>query len=89
MKKSGIYQPRGVKEISNAHLESQILELTKFVLLLTKEKGVQPKITTCGLCTKTGHPTDMCAILQEDTKVIQAMVRYQPQQRQFDQPHKN
>ena len=31
-------QPRGVKEISNAYLESHISELTKVVLLLTKEK---------------------------------------------------
>ena len=32
-------QPRRVKEVSNAHLESQIFELTKAVMLLTKEKS--------------------------------------------------
>ena len=36
-------QPRGVKEVSNVHLEAQISELTKVVLLLTKEKVAAKK----------------------------------------------
>ena len=36
-------QPRGVKEIRNAHLESQICEMTKAILLLTKEKAYVKK----------------------------------------------
>lgn len=36
-------QTRGVKEVSNTHLESQITELMKVVLLLTKEKATAKK----------------------------------------------
>ncbi|XP_023748966.1 uncharacterized protein LOC111897240 [Lactuca sativa] len=58
-------QPRGVKEISNGHLEAQLSELTKVVLLLTKEKAAATK--QCWICMNTDHPTNMCPILQEDT----------------------
>ncbi|XP_023772488.1 uncharacterized protein LOC111921147 [Lactuca sativa] len=78
--------PRGVKEISNAHLESQILELTKDVLLLTKEKGIEPMVKPCGVYCKTGHPTDMCPLLQEANESVQDMGGFQ--QRPFDQ-HRN
>nr|KAJ0212677.1 hypothetical protein LSAT_V11C400179240 [Lactuca sativa] len=56
------YQPRGVKEISNTHLESQISKLTKAVLLLMKEKIAAKK--PCCICLKTEHPTYMCPLLQ-------------------------
>ena len=79
-------QPRGIKEISNAHLESQISKLTKVVLLLTKEKGIEPKFKPCGICCKTGQPTDRYPLLQEDIEFVQAMVGLQ--QRPFDQ-HRN
>nr|KAJ0188734.1 hypothetical protein LSAT_V11C900459020 [Lactuca sativa] len=36
------------------------------VLLLTKENGIKPKVKSCGICYKTGHPTYMCPLLQED-----------------------
>nr|KAJ0216164.1 hypothetical protein LSAT_V11C300149760 [Lactuca sativa] len=65
-------QPRGVKEKSNAHLESQISEVTKVVLLLTKEKGIEAKVKPCGICCKT-----------EDNEYVQAMGGFQ--QRPFDQ----
>lgn len=42
-------QPRGVKEINNAHLEYQIPELKKVALLLTKEKGIETKVKACGI----------------------------------------
>nr|KAJ0212558.1 hypothetical protein LSAT_V11C400182490 [Lactuca sativa] len=45
-------RPRGVKEMSNAHLESQISELTKAILLLTKEKGSAAKPGTQLICAQ-------------------------------------
>ena len=41
-------QPKGFKEVSSAHLKSQISELTKSVLHLTKEKATVKK--QCGIC---------------------------------------
>nr|KAJ0210607.1 hypothetical protein LSAT_V11C400169700 [Lactuca sativa] len=69
------YQPRGVKEVINAHLESQISELTKVALLLTKEKIVVKK--PCGICLKTGHPANMCPILQNDVAPVKPKQQYQ------------
>nr|KAJ0227398.1 hypothetical protein LSAT_V11C100046190 [Lactuca sativa] len=83
-------QARGVKEVSNVHLEAQISELTKAVLLLTKEKAVAKK--PCGICLKTDHPADMCPILQEDVAPVKAVGGYQQnfqnnyQQKQQFQP---
>lgn len=70
-------QPRGVKEINNAHLKSQIYELTKAVLLLTKEKGFAKK--RYGIFLKTEHPTDMYPLLQEDVAPVKSVERYQQQ----------
>ena len=67
-------QPRRVKEVSNVHLEAQIFELTKVVMLLTKEKAAAKK--QCGICLKTDHPIDMCPILQEDTVAVKAVGGY-------------
>ncbi|KAI3690179.1 hypothetical protein L2E82_48154 [Cichorium intybus] len=80
--------PRGVKEVSTPHIENQISELTKAVMQLTKDKGVEPPpIRACGICLQYGHPTDMCPMLQEDTEKVQAVGGYQGQnQRNFDQP---
>ncbi|XP_023742432.1 uncharacterized protein LOC111890555 [Lactuca sativa] len=83
-------QPRGVKEVNNVHLEAQISELTKVVLLLTKEKAAAKK--QCGICLKTDHHTDICTILQEDTITVKAVGGYQQnfqnnyQQKQQFQP---
>ncbi|KAL7585219.1 uncharacterized protein LOC111909842 [Lactuca sativa] len=68
-------QPRVVKEISNAHLDSQIYELEKVVILFTKEKIVAKK--PCGIFLKTEHPTDMCQLLQEDKPAVKAVGGYQ------------
>nr|KAJ0204327.1 hypothetical protein LSAT_V11C500294860 [Lactuca sativa] len=76
-------QPRGVKELNNVHLEAQISELTKVVLLLTKENAAAKK--QCGICLKTDHPTDMCPILQEGTVAIKAPPPGFQQQRNFQQ----
>nr|KAJ0212399.1 hypothetical protein LSAT_V11C400221670 [Lactuca sativa] len=77
-------QPRGVKEVSNVHLEAQISKLTKVVLLLIKEKAAAKK--QCGICLKTDHLTDMCPILQEDTVAVKAPPPRFSQQRNFQQP---
>ena len=37
-------QPRGVKKLSNVHLEAQISKLTKVILLLMKEKATAVKV---------------------------------------------
>ncbi|XP_052623683.1 uncharacterized protein LOC128129004 [Lactuca sativa] len=66
--------PRGVKEISTPKIESQLSELTKVVMMLAKDKGVQPPtVRPCGICTQVGHSTDMCPMLQEDVEPVQAM----------------
>ncbi|KAI3523607.1 hypothetical protein L1887_01861 [Cichorium endivia] len=80
--------PRGVKEVSTPHIENQISELTKAVMQLTKDKGVEPpSVRACGICLQYGHPTDMCHMLQEDMEKVQAVGGYQGQnQRNFDQP---
>ncbi|KAL7597396.1 hypothetical protein Lser_V15G31293 [Lactuca serriola] len=81
--------PRGVKEISTPKIESQLSELTKVVMMLEKDKGVQPPtVRPCGICTQVGHPTDMCPMLQEDVEPIQAMGFSSQQQGNF-QPRSN
>ncbi|XP_052622559.1 uncharacterized protein LOC111893635 [Lactuca sativa] len=81
--------PRGVKEISTPKIESQLSELTKVVMMLAKEKGVQPPIVRpCGICTQVGHPTDMCPQLQEeDYEEAKAMGDFLgSSQRGYEQP---
>ncbi|KAL7582395.1 hypothetical protein Lser_V15G42343 [Lactuca serriola] len=81
--------PRGVKEISTPKIESQLSELTKVVMMLAKDKGVQPPtVRPCGICTQVGHPTDMCPMLQEDVEPVQAMGFSSQQQGNF-QPRSN
>ena len=79
--------PRGVKEVSTSHLETQISELTKVVMLIAKDKGVATTIRPCGVCTQVGHPTDMCPQLQENIEEVQEVGNFQGQNhRQFNQP---
>ncbi|XP_023730543.2 uncharacterized protein LOC111878271 [Lactuca sativa] len=81
--------PRGVKEISTPKIESQISELTKVVMMLAKDKGVQPPtVRPCGICTQVGHPTDMCPMLQEYVEPVQATGFSSQQQGNF-QPRSN
>ncbi|KAI3782083.1 hypothetical protein L2E82_12115 [Cichorium intybus] len=77
---------RAVNEVNNPKLESQISELTKAVLMLTKEKATQPPVRPCGVCLQVGHPTDMCPLLQEETEEAKATG---PFQRQYNQPRGN
>nr|KAJ0189937.1 hypothetical protein LSAT_V11C800404360 [Lactuca sativa] len=86
-------EDEGVKEVSTVHLEAQISELTKAILLLTKEKVATKK--QCGVCLKTDHPIDVCPILQEDRVAFKAVGGYQQnfqnnyqfqQHRNFQQP---
>lgn len=43
--------PGGVKEVITPHIEVQIYELTKVVMMLTKDKGVQPASRPYAICT--------------------------------------
>lgn len=68
-------QPRGVKEVSISHMDSQIYELTNIVLLLTKEKIVAKK--QCSICLKTENAIDMCPLLKEVIATVKAVRGYQ------------
>ncbi|XP_023747073.1 uncharacterized protein LOC111895202 [Lactuca sativa] len=52
----------------------------------TNEKGIEPKVKPCGIYCKTGHPIDICPLLQEDVESVQDLGGFQ--QRPFDQ-HRN
>lgn len=78
-----------MKEISTPKIESQLSELTKVVMMLAKDKGVQPpEVRPCGICTQVAHPTDMCPMLQEYIELVQAMGFSNQQQGNF-QPRSN
>ena len=55
---------RQVNEVSNSFVQQQLSELTSIVRQLAVGNMQQAK--TCGICTNTGHPTDMCPMLQEE-----------------------
>ncbi|KAL7595942.1 hypothetical protein Lser_V15G29227 [Lactuca serriola] len=80
--------PRGVKEVQTPQIEAQLSELTKVVMMLAKDKGVQPTPHPCGICTQVGHPTDMCPQLQEEdyeeAKTMGGFLR--SSQRGYEQP---
>ncbi|XP_052619849.1 uncharacterized protein LOC128126140 [Lactuca sativa] len=80
--------PRGVKEVQTPQIEAQLSELTKLVMMLAKDKCVQPTPRPCGICTQVGHPTDMCPQLQEeDYEEAKAMGGYSgANQRGYEQP---
>ncbi|XP_022024088.1 uncharacterized protein LOC110924382 [Helianthus annuus] len=76
--------PREVKEVSTPHIETQLAELTKAIMQLTKDKSAELQARACGICLQFGNPTDMCPTLQED--VEQALGSYQEQNsRQYEQ----
>nr|KAJ0185088.1 hypothetical protein LSAT_V11C900495500 [Lactuca sativa] len=66
-----------VNEFSSHHLEAQIYELKKAILLPTKEKGVVFTTKVCGICMTNGHPTDMCKLLQELIVTVKVVAGYQ------------
>ncbi|XP_052622465.1 uncharacterized protein LOC128127808 [Lactuca sativa] len=80
--------PRGVKEVQTPQIEAQLSELTKVVMMLAKDKGVQPTPRACGICTQVGHLTDMCPQLQEeDYEEAKVMGGYSgANQRGYEQP---
>nr|KAJ0204073.1 hypothetical protein LSAT_V11C500279600 [Lactuca sativa] len=80
--------PRGVKEVQTPQIEAQLSELIKVVMMLAKDKGVQPTPRPCGICTQVGHPTDMCPQLQdEDYEEVKVMRGYYGlNQRGHEQP---
>ncbi|KAK1427528.1 hypothetical protein QVD17_16215 [Tagetes erecta] len=82
--------PRAVKELNTPHIETQLAELTKAVMMLTKNKGAEAPSHACGICLQTGHPTDMCPILHEDVEQAKAIGGYPGQNpRQYDQQRGN
>ncbi|XP_023756880.1 uncharacterized protein LOC111905413 [Lactuca sativa] len=64
-----------VNEVVTSSLESQIKDLTSFVQKLAM--GQTPQVMVCGICVTMGHPTNMCPILQEDTKHVNATREFQ------------
>ncbi|XP_023732210.2 uncharacterized protein LOC111880026 [Lactuca sativa] len=80
--------PRGVKEVQTPQIEAQLSELTKVVMMLAKDNGVQPTPRPCGICTQVGHPTNMCPQLQEeDYEEAKVMGGYSgANQRGYEQP---
>ncbi|KAI3721759.1 hypothetical protein L2E82_32777 [Cichorium intybus] len=77
--------PRGEKQVSTPLIETQLNELTKAVILLTKERGIEPKARACGICLQHGHPTDMCPSLQDENEHVNAMGDHMGQNsRNFD-----
>ncbi|XP_052181891.1 uncharacterized protein LOC127794684 [Diospyros lotus] len=56
---------RRVNEVSISSLENQISNLTSLVQQLAV--GNLQQVKACGICAATGHPTEMCPTLQEDS----------------------
>ncbi|XP_023734605.1 uncharacterized protein LOC111882473 [Lactuca sativa] len=75
-------------EVQTPQIEAQLSEITKVVMMLAKEKGVQPTPRLCGICTQVGHPTNMCPQLQEeDYEEEKVMGGYSgSDQRGYEQP---
>ncbi|KAD2804492.1 hypothetical protein E3N88_37869 [Mikania micrantha] len=47
---------RAVKEVITPHIETEIAELKKMVMQLTKDKGVEPQGQACGICLQLDTP---------------------------------
>ncbi|XP_010684910.2 uncharacterized protein LOC104899419 [Beta vulgaris subsp. vulgaris] len=73
---------RGVKAASSkSSLESEVSDL-KGMFRQFLVSGNQKQVKACGICSNTGHPTDSCPTLQEETREVNA-VGYQGQ-RKYD-----
>ena len=46
--------PRGLKEVITPKIEAHLSELTKLVMMIAKDKGVQPTSRPCGIFTQVG-----------------------------------
>ncbi|XP_076951755.1 uncharacterized protein LOC143625226 [Bidens hawaiensis] len=59
-------------------------------MMLTKDKATEAPQRACGICLETGHPTDMCPMLQDNVEQANAIDGYLVQNtRQYDQPRVN
>ncbi|XP_076943428.1 uncharacterized protein LOC143613665, partial [Bidens hawaiensis] len=59
-------------------------------MMLTKDKETEAPQRACGICLETGHPTDMCPMLQDNVEQADAVGGYPVQNtRQYDQPRVN
>ncbi|XP_057250678.1 uncharacterized protein LOC104893798 [Beta vulgaris subsp. vulgaris] len=73
---------RGVKAASStSSLESEVSDL-KGMFRQFLVGGNQQQVKACGICSNTGHPTDSCPTLQEETREVN-VVGYQGQ-RKYD-----
>ena len=78
-----------VNEVSISNLERQILDLTSMVRQMAV--GNMEATRVCGICSLSGHSTDLCPTLQDDENFQQAnaMANILGQsQRQYD-PYSN
>lgn len=77
---------RKVNKENSLSVEQQISKLTSLVCQLTIG-SVQQKMV-CGIYTNTGHPTDMCSILQDENNE-QNMAGNVPTPRRQSDPFSN
>ncbi|KAJ9176954.1 hypothetical protein P3X46_012212 [Hevea brasiliensis] len=64
------HAPKKVNEVSTSDLEKQISDLTSLVRQLAV--GNMQTVKVCGICSGSGHATDMCPTLQEDESMQHA-----------------
>ena len=64
------HTPKKVNEVSTSNLERQIYDLTTMVRQMAVGNMQAAKV--CGICSLSGHNTNMCPKLQEDETVQQA-----------------
>ena len=60
---------RGVNQVSDNSIQSQLTQLTSTVNSLVSKIG-QPPAVVCGICLTPGHHTDACPLLQEDQEQV-------------------
>ncbi len=78
---------KSVNEVSNAHLESKLLDLSNLVSQQIMASG--QSLLVCGVCAMTGHVTDQCPLIVGGQENVSAMGGYQGQPKPpgFQQPY--
>ncbi|KAJ9189291.1 hypothetical protein P3X46_000601 [Hevea brasiliensis] len=78
------HAPKKVDEVSTSNLEKQISDLTSLVRQLAV--GKMQTIKVYGICSGSGHATDMCPALQEDESMqhVNAVGNYGQPQHRYD-----
>ncbi len=78
------HAPKKVNEVSTSNLEKQISDLTSLVRQLAA--GNMQTVKVCGICSSSGHVTDMCPALQEDESMqhVNAGENYGQPQHRYD-----